>query len=132
MLVLASTTPSPTPYTAMPATNTPNAGAVASTGTATTISARPIAEQRAVAALGQLLGEHRADSGEQHHHQQQARQPELGEVPLVPEIGEPGGQADEDEALGREARGDGHAGPVRSHGGIVARRTRSALCRLRM
>ena len=96
----------------------------------------------AVAALRQRLGDHRADAGQQHHHQQQARQPQLGEVPPVGEVRQPGGQADEDQPLGPEGRRGGHPGVAqprgpagclgrrRAHGAIVARAAAGARARL--
>jgi hypothetical protein len=48
MLVEASTTPSATPYAAIPATNTGNSGASTSTGTATPMSSSPARSTRAL------------------------------------------------------------------------------------
>ncbi len=68
-------------------------------------------EHGAVDAAAGGLGGDAAQPGEQHHHQQQQREGRVAVVPVVLHLRQPGGQADEDEALGEEAGGRGAAGP---------------------
>ena len=98
--------PSATPYAAIPATNTGNAGARTSTGTATAMSS-----EARHAARGALSVERAARSASTeptpastHHHQQDQRQRDLAEVPAVAHVGQPGGERDEHQALGEEGR----------------------------
>jgi len=73
-------------------------------------------EHGAVAALGQGLRHDRAGARQQDHHQQDQRQRDVGQVPLVLEVREPRGQAEQDQTLGRETGGGGGTGPRVAHG----------------
>ena len=70
--------------------------------------ARP-QDHRAVDALAGRLGKHGAQARQQHHHQQEQGERGVAVTPMVLHVGQPGGQADEHEALGEEA---GRAGPA--------------------
>ena len=63
-------------------------------------------DDRAVDPLARGLCEHRPEAGEEHHHQEQQRQRGVAVVPVLLDGRQPGGEADEHEALGEErARG---------------------------
>ena len=75
MLLAASTSPSATPYAASPATKTAYVGRGDQHRHRDRDDEEPAAQHRgAVRALRQHLGDHRAGTGEQHHHQQQQGQ----------------------------------------------------------
>ncbi len=79
-------------------------------------------QHRGAESRGEPFGGQGADAREEHQAEEEQGQLELGQGPLVGELRQPGGQADEHEALGREGAGDGEPGPAEGRLGDDTRR----------